>query len=99
MTIRELRALTVPTEPTGEERLCAKCGSSVNVPPGFDWDDGDWCGTCWTTWGELVRNSLPLLLDIAEAAEEMRFTLSQSGAAPDQKLAAALAKLRGEAPR
>lgn len=25
---------------------CAKCGSSVDVPPGYDWNEGDMCWNC-----------------------------------------------------
>lgn len=50
------------TEPTGEDHTCAKCGNVVIVRNGDDWDDGDWCHSCWQRFGEAA---MTFLIDLA----------------------------------
>lgn len=47
---------------------CAKCGSSVDVRDGYEWNNGDWCWDCNTTFATHARTDLPALLADLESA-------------------------------
>lgn len=48
-------AIEAVMEETGEPHQCAKCGTAVSVKDDMEWHDGDWCYSCWQSWGERAR--------------------------------------------
>lgn len=82
--IEELDALDAwPTDATGEECTCAKCGDPVKVPESYDWADGDWCHACWCTWGNHAREKMPSVLAMLRELVAGRKVLETAKAAND----------------
>ena len=76
-----------PEDPTGEDKICAICGTDVHVPDHLEWQDGDICHPCTD---RRYKNSMSTIPRLCKA---LRYMMEQHS----DDISALKKILRGEA--